>query len=143
MFSDTVKTKAIESTRDKEGWRPYGYYDTLGILSLGYGFNIDKVSGTGIPREIGEAWLAYNINKAAAALIFNFPWMDKFSPNRQQALLEMYYQLGLPKLLKFKKMLSALERYDFRDAALECLDSTWAKQTPARAAHVANLLKNG
>ena len=44
----------------------------------------------------------------------------------------MYYQLGNG-LFKFVKTLHYIEYGKYRSAAIEMLDSLWAKQTPNRA----------
>ena len=54
--------------------------------------------------------------------------------------MNMAYQMGVPGLLRFKKMLSALEAGDWKTAEKEALDSLWARQTPRRAREVASLL---
>ncbi len=46
----------------------------------------------------------------------------------------MVFQLGETGVSKFKNMLKALkEGPDYQTAAIEMLDSRWAKQTPNRA----------
>jgi lysozyme len=53
----------------------------------------------------------------------------------------MTFQMGLGALLKFKKMLAALQARDYTSARTEALDSAWAKQTPQRAKRVTDLFK--
>ena len=56
----------------------------------------------------------------------------------------MGYQLGLNRLLGFKRMLAALERGDYRAASDEMLDSKWAiSDTPARARRLAQMMLRG
>ena len=59
------------------------------------------------------------------------------------ALREMAYQMGVPRVMGFKRMLAALERKDWQRAADEALDSRWAEQTPARAQRVALKMHGG
>ena len=49
----------------------------------------------------------------------------------------MIFNLGLTKLLNFKKFLGAMELGDYETAGKEMLDSRWAKQTPNRAKRMA------
>jgi lysozyme len=44
-------------------------------------------------------------------------------------------------VLKFQKMLAALQARDYNAARREALDSAWAKQTPQRAKRVTGLFK--
>jgi len=45
----------------------------------------------------------------------------------------MAFQLGGPRLRKFKLMIAAVEVEDYREMALQMEDSRWFKQTPNRA----------
>lgn len=40
-------------------------------------------------------------------------------------------------------MIKALENNNYEQASSECLNSDYAKQTPARAKRIANLIKTG
>jgi len=45
----------------------------------------------------------------------------------------MSFQLGKPRLSKFKLMIAAVEVGDYREMALQMEDSRWFKQTTNRA----------
>ena len=45
----------------------------------------------------------------------------------------MGFNLGITRLLKFKKFLAALEQHDWETAAVEMMDSRWATQVGPRA----------
>jgi len=62
---------------------------------------------------------------------------------RQNALANMAFQLGLDKLLKFKKTLDLLKTGRWDDAANEALDSDWARQVPNRAKRVTDMIRKG
>jgi lysozyme len=53
----------------------------------------------------------------------------------------MAYNLGAEGVAGFQMMLAALQRGDRDAAALNCLDSLWAKQVGARAERVADLIR--
>ena len=53
----------------------------------------------------------------------------------------MCYQMGLAGVLRFRKMIQALNRNDYGKAADEALDSLWAEQTPNRAKRVAEWIR--
>ena len=63
------------------------------------------------------------------------------SKQRQDALIEMGFQMGVEGLLKFERMWQAIEAGDFDIAHTEALNSLWSKQTPTRARRVAELLR--
>ena len=128
--------KDIEREEDRV---PYGYYDSRGFLTCGIGFLIDKDKGGRIPDAVMNFWLDYILDAVDAELDKALPWWRRQPPDVQRALAQMAYQLGLPKLLGFKKMLGALQAGDYTLAKKEGLDSAWAKQTPARADRVTDL----
>ena len=51
----------------------------------------------------------------------------------RRALIEMCYNMGMPRLEKFERMLSALKANDWESAAAEALNSKWAAQVGERA----------
>ena len=73
-----------------------------------------------------------------------YPKFNKYPDNTKEALLNMIYNLGEPKLTGFKKMRDALEAGDYNKASLEAVDSNWAKQVKSRRAnYVKNLIASG
>ena len=55
----------------------------------------------------------------------------------------MAFNLGMPRLNKFKKMWSAIEDEDYNNAAVEMLDSRWAEQVKGRATRLSNIMRTG
>ena len=55
----------------------------------------------------------------------------------------MVYNLGITRLLKFKKMLAALDSGDYELAATEMLDSRYARQVKGRAKRNAYMMETG
>lgn len=131
---------ALRADIEREEKRvPYGYLDSRGYLTCGIGFLIDKDHGGNIPDVVMNFWLDYLLDSIDAEMDAALPWWRKQPDDVQRAMAQMCYQLGLPKLLGFKKMLAALEAGNYSLAKIEALDSQWAKQTPARAVRVTNL----
>ena len=58
-----------------------------------------------------------------------------------EVLVEMCFQLGRPRVSKFKKMIAALKEHKFQEAADEMIDSKWHKQTPERCSKLASLMR--
>lgn len=65
----------------------------------------------------------------------------RLDERRQEAILNMCFQLGLSGLKGFRKMWAALAMRDYERAYTEALDSKWARQTPNRAKRAANILR--
>ena len=55
----------------------------------------------------------------------------------------MAFNLGVAGLLKFKKMIAALEKRDYDTAAIEMLDSQWAKQVGQRSQELSRQMRTG
>ena len=55
----------------------------------------------------------------------------------------MSFNLGITRLLKFKKFLTALEVKNWDNAAVEMMDSRWAKQVGPRAVRLKDRVLKG
>ena len=55
----------------------------------------------------------------------------------------MCFNMGITKLMTFKKMLRALDGADYAAAAKEMLNSRWAEQVKGRAAYLAGVMTSG
>ena len=127
--------------RRDEGWRESPYRDSLGFLTIGYGFLIDERKDVTLPKQVGDLWLEVVAQSKWLDLVDRRPWLMTQPEDVQRALANMAYQLGVNGVLGFKRMLAALEAGAREAAAGEALDSTWAKQTPARAERVTKLIR--
>jgi lysozyme len=54
----------------------------------------------------------------------------------------MVYQLGTTGVMKFSKMLLALEEKNYFEAHVQMLDSRWYKQTPKRCGKLSEIMKD-
>lgn len=111
--------------RRDEAVRLKPYRDSVGKLTIGVGRNLDDV---GITSEEADYLLENDIGRAMAELDRALPWWRELSEARQRALLNMAFNMGVPRLLKFWGMLGALQAGDYDRAALEAFDSRWALQ---------------
>jgi len=122
-----------------EGFRERVYRCSAGKQTIGYGWNIDDQP---ISRLSAQMILADQIETNVEELNRALPWWLNLPDNAKLGLSNMVFNLGLPRLLKFKKMLAALEAHDFDKAALNALDSRWATQVGSRALRIADLYKS-
>jgi lysozyme len=130
---------ADELTRD-EGLRLKPYHDTVGKLTIGIGRNLEDV---GITPAEAHYLLVGDIARAMADLDRTVPWWRKMTDVQQRALVNMAFNLGVPRLLGFRDMLDALRGGDFDRAAYEALDSKWASQVGERAQRIAKMFREG
>jgi len=126
-----------------EGVVKHAYRDHLGYLTIGVGFLIDERRGGAMPDAVIDFWLDYEIDQRRNALKSILPFFNALDEVRQDALVNMAYQLGVNGLLGFNRTLHYLQRGDYELAAKEALDSNWAKQTPERAARIAKQIATG
>ena len=122
-----------------EGVRLHPYRDSVGKLTIGVGRNLDDV---GISEEEAQLLLRNDLTQISAELAAQ-PWFSALDRARRLALIDMGFNLGLPRLLQFKRMIAALEAGDWQHAADEMLDSRWAAQVGARARELAQIVRSG
>ena len=128
----------LADLRDDEGLSLKAYTDTVGKLTIGYGHNLADL---GISERIANLILEEDLVNAIIELGERLPWWKDLPESQRRGLMNMAFNLGLPKLLKFEKMLRALRLGNGERAAAEAIDSKWAKQVGARAWRIAALLK--
>ena len=132
----------------EEGYRSSVYYCSTGYPTIGIG---TKLGPKGSPlsnytmvvtEHAAKALLDDEVKKIRNELVKR-RWYVELDSDRQTIIKSMAYQMGVGGVLKFKKMISALERGDYYEASYQALDSRWAKQTPKRAERHAAVLATG
>jgi len=136
--------------RFEEGVRLRVYRDINGIESIGIGRNLSAqpfFNGEKIPDEISEA-LAEEICLADIAstrqrLAARLRFFARLDAARQDACINMAFQLGVGGFMAFSHMICHLSKGEWQ-AAYDCaLASEWGQDFPARAQRVANQLMTG
>lgn len=132
--------KLIQELILDEGYKYETYEDHLGFLTLGVGHlvldtdpEIDKPVGTPVSEERVLECLNNDIETVCNELDRNMPWWKELGDEKMRVLANMCFNLGITRLLKFRKFLAALEAGDFETAGEEMMDSKWATQVGARA----------
>lgn len=139
-MSDEISGRLLDSVREHEGFRTTPYKDTVGVLTVGYGTNLETID---VSRGLATQWLVDELIGLRSKLE-RHPWFANLSEVRKDAILEMAYQLGYVGVLKFHKMIAALEDGNFWAAASEGMDSRWAReQTPTRAMVIMDRIRSG
>lgn len=122
-----------------EGVRLLPYVDTAGKVTIGIGRNL---TDRGITEAEARQFLDADINTALSDLS-TFPWFAGLDVVRQRALIDLCFNIGLPRLKGFVKLLAALERHDWDAASVELLNSAYAAQVGQRARTLAAMLRTG
>ena len=126
-----------------EGVVRHAYEDNLGFLTIGCGRLIDARRGGGLSDSEIDFLLANDIGEKSTQVLEALPWASELSEPRLAVLINMAFQMGIRGLLQFKRMLGSVEDGQYAAAALEMVNSLWAKQTPARAMRLAEQMESG
>jgi|HubBroStandDraft_6_1064221.scaffolds.fasta_scaffold225558_3 lysozyme len=129
---------AIARLKTDEGFRATKYLDSVGKLTIGYGFNIDA----GITQTAAEALLSAQ-TAALAKTLATYWWAAGLDDARLSVVVEMAFNDGLNGLLHFPLMLGAIGRKDWQSAHDECLNSDAAHMLPTRYNALAQILLTG
>ena len=136
---DKLSDELKEAVKLSEGYRARVYKDTLGIDTIGYGFAIKDLE---LDEDICDMILDKKLNKLIKDVDNKFLFMDDIAVEAQDVVYEMCYQLGINGFSKFKKTIAYLRDENYKMAAIEMLDSRWAKQTPNRSKRLSNIIKD-
>ena len=138
--------------KQHEGFSPTVYTDSLGFQTIGYGHLViekDNFKEGEIysPEELeGVFNQDYEIAKNDGQSIIDneLNGLNGYSEEQKQiiesVLIEMCFNLGKPRVLKFKNFLQALRDKDFKKAKAEMLDSRWAVQVKSRAIELSDMI---
>lgn len=121
-----------------EGFRDRVYLDTEGIPTVGWGHAF--IAGSKVSREICE--MLFESDYAVACRDYTTLGLT-LNPVRRSVIINMLFNLGLPRFLGFRKMIDALRKGDYSQAAAEMCDSKWAKQVGSRADNLAEMMRTG
>ena len=125
-----------------EGFWNKAYYDQLGNLTIGYGHLIKKSDNFLLKKKYSKKYLNNFFEKdfELAVINFNKHYNKKLSINLKEVLIEMIFQLGIKKFIKFEKFNKFINQNFLYLAALEMLDSLWHLQTPKRVEELIKIL---
>lgn len=115
----------------------YAYPDSLGYWTIGIGRCIDKRINTRALSQDEIYYLYQNDMKKCRQELSSYAWYKNQDEVRQDVLVELCFNLGMPHLLGFKNMLQAILKKDYVNAGKHLLNSKWAAQVKTtRATHV-------
>jgi len=139
----------FETLKVDEGVKNDVYLDHLGYKTVGVGHLIlpldpeaefevgDEISDERV-RELFEQDLETCI--AECVVLYDDYWED-FPGEVKEILANMMFNMGRPRLSKFKNFKAKLEAHDWADAAAEGRDSVWYRQVTNRAERLMSRLE--
>jgi lysozyme len=119
-----------KSIQAHEGLRLKTYHCSEGKPTIGYGRNLLELE---ITEDQAIRWLHEDILKAEKELDRAMKGWREHSEARQNVLLEITFQMGMPRFMGFLRFWQAMREKDYNKASQELLGSRWAHQTPKRA----------
>jgi len=134
-----------ERIKQHEGFRDTVYSDSLGFATIGYGHLV-------LPSDNFVEGVTYD--KETLEEVFDNDFKIALDSARELlrdiehnhiifgVIVEMCFQLGKPRVMKFKKMWEGLREKNLDKASAEMIDSNWHKQTTKRCESLANIMKN-
>jgi len=132
--------KLREQLKIDEGVRYEIYNDHLGYPTCGIGHLIvegDEEHGKPIGTEVSSDRVNELFDKDVSKFVEEtkkvFPDLEDKPEEVQQVAINMCFNLGEPRLSKFKKFIAAVNEENWETAAAEMLDSRWAQQVGERA----------
>ena len=135
-------SKLVEMIKRHEGVKSKVYLCSAGYETIGVGRNISE-SGLGLSGDEIEYLLANDIARVKDELSDAYFWFNAMNEARQDAMVDICFNLGLTRLRGFVKALEAMSREQFDIAADEFMDSRWASQVGNRAVRVTEMIRTG
>ena len=129
----------VEIEKD-EGCKYEVYLDHLGLATFGIGHLVtewdeeyDKPVGTEVSEERVNNCFKIDINSTINECKKLYDNFDEIPEEAQLILCNMMFNMGRPRLSKFKNMNKAIAEEDWFEAAVQMEDSRWYKQVTNRA----------
>lgn len=127
---------ALPRVKVSEGFRSHVYRDTRNLETIGFGFQL----AAGISERAAEALLREQMAEHHDELI-KLPWYAHLNEVRQGVCLDIAINSGTTGLLRFERMILALEARNWAGAAAECKVTN--PELAGRYAALAQLLLTG
>lgn len=124
--------------KQHEGYRRTVYYDTAGVPTGGYGHAF--LPGSHLADETWEQIFQHDfVNAIREYELLNV----ELDPVRRAVLIDMLFNLGLTKMLKFKNTLAAIRAGNYELAADCMMKSKWYGQVRTRAVKLVRMMRTG
>ena len=135
-------SELTEMLRKHEGVRDKVYLCGAGYETIGVGRNISE-DGLGLSDDEIDYLLSNDIKRVREELTEEYYWFAGLDEARQDAMIDISFNLGQTRLRGFVKSLEAMAREDFDTAADEFMDSKWSEQVGDRAVEVTEIIRTG
>ena len=140
--------KLREQLKIDEGVKYQVYDDHLGYKTFGIGHLVkttDEEYGAPVGTPVSEERVNSVFDKDVETYIDEakkvFGNLEDMPQEAQLVIVNMTFNMGAPRLSKFKKFIKAIHDEDWATASVEMLDSRWADQVGIRANRLSDRIK--
>jgi len=136
----------IKRIKKNEGFSSVPYKDQLGFLTIGYGHlilsNEKHLTETKPSKDRLEKIFIQDF-KNTIKDYEKYLKKKKSNKKEEELLIEMVFQMGVKKVLKFKNLLRNMRNKNKHLVCFEMMNSLWYNQTPKRVKElIKTFLKN-
>ncbi len=136
----------IKRIKKNEGFSSAPYKDQLGFLTIGYGHLIlsseKYLTETKQSKDKLEKIFLQDFKKAIKDYE-KYLKVNKSNKREEELLIEMVFQMGAKRVLKFKNLLRNMRKKNKHLVCFEMMNSLWYSQTPKRVKELIKIfLKN-
>ena len=131
-----------------EGVKYEIYNDHLGYPTFGIGHLVrdtDPEAGAALGPPVSEDRVIEAFNEDVETVLSDcailYDDFDELPEEAQLIIANMMFNLGRPRLSKFKGMKAGVDARDWKKAADEMVDSAWYRQVPNRAGRLVTRMK--
>ncbi len=139
-MTDTDRRALVQQLIRHEGLRLKPYRDSMGLLTIGVGRNLDHV---GLYEDEALYLLDRDIDRCIKGLTKRYAWFATLGAVRQRAVVDLAFNLGFATLATFTGTVAALARGDYEDAADHLTASRWYRQVASRGPRVVAMIRTG
>ena len=132
--------KLREELKIDEGCKYEIYLDHLGLPTFGIGHLVldsdmeyGQEVGTPVSEDRVNECFAKDVEIVLSECLRLYPRFDVLPEEAQLIIANMMFNMGRPRLSKFKGMKAAVDAGDYHRAAVEMVDSRWYQQVTNRA----------
>jgi len=133
----------LEMLKRHEGVEKFAYRCSENKMTIGVGRNIDKHGGLGLADDEIDYLLQNDIDRVVSELDNVYEWFSDLDTVRQDAMVDISFNLGQTRLRDFKKALAAMAGGDWSEAADQFMDSRWSGQVGNRAKELTEMIRTG
>tara|TARA_R110002020_G_scaffold114164_4_gene262592 strand:+ start:5559 stop:5999 length:441 start_codon:yes stop_codon:yes gene_type:complete len=142
-MNDKTSSKLIKMLKIHEGVESHAYKCSASKITVGVGRNIDPEGGIGLSEDEIDYLLQNDIDRVYVELDSEYSWFSDLDSVRQDAMIDISFNLGQTRLRAFKNALAAMASKNWRAAADEFLDSRWSSQVGNRAKTLTEMIRTG